>query len=153
MTYIQRKSPVNTKLTWSGMLCGDHFAHNDCMARKPTLAPHEKPPHFIRQWRESRHWTQDQLVERLRAFDDPKLPGTSASLSRVENFHQPYTQRLLEALADIFQTDPGSLIMRDPTRSETIWSIWDRASPGEREQISRVAESLITYRPPPAIGE
>ena len=57
------------------------------------------------------------------------------NLSKVERGLLPYNQELLERLADALMTDPASLLMRDPTDKAAIWSLWDRASSGERQQI------------------
>ena len=70
---------------------------------------------------------------------------TGASLSRIERGLQPYNQEVLERIADSLMTDPASLLMRDPSAPEAIWSIWDRAHEGEREQIIAVA-SVLTAR-------
>jgi len=40
-------------------------------------------------------------------------------------------------------TDAASLIMRDPSQAEGIWTIWDQAKPGQREQIIEVAKALL----------
>jgi transcriptional regulator with XRE-family HTH domain len=68
---------------------------------------------------------------------------THASLSRLERGLQPYSQGLLEALAVALQTDAASLLIRDPTDPEGIWSVWDQASPSERRQIVEIAKTLI----------
>jgi hypothetical protein len=37
-------------------------------------------------------------------------------------------------------TDPGSLLMRDPSREDAIWSIWEQArqaTPAQQAQIVR----------------
>jgi len=68
---------------------------------------------------------------------------SAAQLSRIETGRQPYTQDLLEACAGALRTDPASLLMRDPSDPEAIWSVWDQAKPGERRQIVEVARTLI----------
>lgn len=90
---------------------------------------------FIRQWREDRGLTLEQLAERLGT--------THASLSRIERGLQPYNQAVLEAIAEALQTDPASLLMRDPDDPEGMWSVWDQARPGERRQIVEIAKTLI----------
>jgi len=90
---------------------------------------------FIREWRQSRGLTLEQLANRIGI--------THASLSRIERGRQPYSQPLLEALADALQTEPASLLMRNPTDPEGIWSVWDQAKPGERRQIVEIAKTLI----------
>lgn len=65
------------------------------------------------------------------------------NLSKIERGLLPYNQELLERLADALMTDPASLIMRDPSNAAAIWSLWDKASPGERVQIESVVEALV----------
>ena len=69
---------------------------------------------YLKQWRKWRNFTQDQVVDRLAALDDPHIPQTSASLSRLENSKQSYTQRSLEALAEVYQCEPGELFGLPP---------------------------------------
>lgn len=90
--------------------------------------------HYLRQWREYRSLTLEAAASR---FD-----MSAAQLSRVERGQSPYTQDFLELAAEAYRTDEASLLMRDPTDDEAIWSIWDQAKPGEREQIIAVAKAL-----------
>jgi transcriptional regulator with XRE-family HTH domain len=69
---------------------------------------------FFKQWRKYRGFTQDQVVDRLAMLDDPGIPTTAASLSRLENGKQSYTQRSLEALAGVYDCEPHELIGTDP---------------------------------------
>ena len=89
---------------------------------------------FIRHWREHRGLTQEQLASRLET--------SVASISRIESGTQPYTQDVLEALADALNTDPASLLMRNPEAPEAIWSIWDNAKEGERQMIIDIARTV-----------
>lgn len=116
------------------------------MPRKSSLSRRYKRQTFIREWRLYRHLTQAQLVARLEEIGGPDVPKTVASLSRLENGLQPYSQPVLEALADVLQTDPGSLLMRNPSQDGYMWSIWDHAKQGEREQIARLAEAIVEYK-------
>lgn len=98
-----------------------------------------KPPRFrqtfIRQWRNHRGLSLEELASRV--------PMDKGNLSKVERALLPYNQEMLERIADALMTDPASLLMRDPTQPEAIWSLWDRAKPGVRRQIESVAETLI----------
>lgn len=94
--------------------------------------------HFIREWREFRGLTQDQLAERL--------DMSKASLSRIETYKQPYTQDFLEACADALLTEPASLLIRNPGDEDSIWSLWDRAKPGERQVIESAAREALLKR-------
>jgi transcriptional regulator with XRE-family HTH domain len=90
---------------------------------------------FIRQWRQHKHLSLEALAARV--------PMDKGNLSKVERGLLPYNQEMLERLADALGTEPASLLMRDPTDPEAIWSLWDRANPGTRRQIASVAETLI----------
>jgi hypothetical protein len=46
--------------------------------------------------------------------------------------------------AAALQTDVASLLMRDPTDSEAIWTIWDRAEPAQRRQLTEIANTLFS---------
>jgi transcriptional regulator with XRE-family HTH domain len=92
-------------------------------------------PTFIREWRKHRGLTLEQMADRL--------DMTSSHLSMLERGQRGYTQETLEAVAEALQTDAASLLMRNPSDPDTIWSLWDRAKPGEKRQIRDVAEALV----------
>lgn len=93
-------------------------------------------PTYIRQWRQHRNLTLEQVKERLENLHEIGI--TRTSLSRIELGKQPYSQPILEALADVLETDPASLLMRDPSHGEGIWSIWDRIEIPKRSDALRV---------------
>ncbi len=95
-------------------------------------------PTFMRQWRQHRGKTLVQVAEELHI--------THGYLSKVERGKQPYNQELLERLAEIYRCEPVDLLIRDPSDPTSIWSLWDRAQPGERRQIESVAEALMRGR-------
>lgn len=96
---------------------------------------------FIREWRKHRHLTLEQLSSRLEDMGQGDL-GPSA-LSMLERGQRAYTQQSLEALAHALSTDVASLLMRNPTDPEAIWSVWDNAKPGERKMIVDIAKTVI----------
>jgi len=61
----------------------------------------------------------------------------------LERGQRGYTQETLEAVASALQTDVASLLMRDPTDPDAIWSIWDQAKPSQRRQIVEIAKTLV----------
>ena len=100
------------------------------MARGKT-----SPRHFLRQWRKFRGYTLEQAAERVGM--------THQNLGKIERGKVPYNETLLMILADIYRTDRGSLIMRDPTQPDPLWSIYDQLAPPERERlVERVADEL-----------
>lgn len=89
----------------------------------------------MRQWREYREKTLEQAGEAV---------GMShAQLGRIERGLQPYNQELLEKLADLYRTTPASLIMRDPTKEDAMWSLWDQAKEGQKQEIEKYAEFIV----------
>jgi transcriptional regulator with XRE-family HTH domain len=72
-----------------------------------------------------------------------RIETSVASISRIESGTQPYTQDVLEALAEALNTDPASLIMRNPEEPEAMWSIWDQAKKAERQLIEELARSVV----------
>lgn len=72
------------------------------------------------------------------------LETSGSMISRIENGDTPYTQDVLEALAEALNTDPASLLMRDPSKPEAMWSIWDQAKKGQRDLIEELARSVIS---------
>ena|SRR3990167_4661010 len=91
---------------------------------------------YIREWRK---FHDNLSLERLAA----RIGTSHASLSRVERGLQPWNEGLLWGLAEALGTDPVSLLIRDPTDPEGIWSIWDQAKPAQRKQIVEVARTLL----------
>lgn len=89
---------------------------------------------YIRQWREFRNLTQEQLADRLEM--------TSSFLSMLERGQRGYTQETMEAIAYALQTDVASLLMRDPSDENAVWSIWEQAKPAERKMIVDIANTI-----------
>jgi len=108
--------------------------HNVGMASRPSRFRRT----YIREWRKHRELTLEQLAERLEM--------TASMVSMLERGQRGYTQETLEALANALRTDVPSLLMRDPSDPDAIWSIWDQAKPGERRQITEIAKTLIRTR-------
>lgn len=111
-------------------------AHPSAMA-KQLVTPRFKQRRrlYLREWRKHRGYTLEQLGE--------MVGMTPGNLSHLERGLIPYNQDFLEAAAEALQTDPASLMMRDPTQPDAIWSVWEKASAGQREQIIEVAKALI----------
>lgn len=98
--------------------------------------------HYLREWRKHRGLTQESVVSRLAAIDDPQLPQTAASLSRLENGKQPYSERMLEALADIYGTEPGHLLDRNPLKEGKVIDIFQALNEQQQRQALAVIEAL-----------
>lgn len=91
---------------------------------------------YLREWRKMKAGrTLEQVAGEL-GISQPQL-------GRIERGDQPYNQDLLEALADLYGCSVADLLMRDPTRPENIWSIWDVARPGQKRLIEAAAEAIV----------
>ena len=97
---------------------------------------------YLREWRRHRGLTQSQVLDRLAIMEDPNLPKTGASLSRLEAGKQPYSQRVLEALAEVYAVKPGDLIMSNPEKEGHIIDILARLDARLLDQAMAILEAL-----------
>jgi transcriptional regulator with XRE-family HTH domain len=67
---------------------------------------------------------------------------THATLSRIERGKLPYNQRLLELLAEIYGTDEASLLIRDPTKPDAPWTIFDTLTPAQQVQAIEIIKTI-----------
>lgn len=89
---------------------------------------------YVKEWRKFRNLTLERLADRI--------DMSASALSYLERGQSAYTQDTLEKLAEALMTDPASLLMRNPSDEDAIWSLWESASIGERVQISNVVRAL-----------
>jgi transcriptional regulator with XRE-family HTH domain len=101
---------------------------------KRKIAPQRGRTYF-REWRKYRELTLEEAAERAGM--------TAGNLSAMERGAQGYTQSGLEALATAYRCTPAMLLEVDPFKGEPIWSIWERAKPGQRQQLVEIATTII----------
>jgi transcriptional regulator with XRE-family HTH domain len=118
-----------TECSPGAILLHPRFGDTLCMAGKGFR------PTFMRQWRQHRGKTLVQVAEEMHV--------THGYLSKVERGKQPYNQELLERLAELYRCEPVDLLIRDPSEPSSMWSLWDKAKPGQRRQIESVAAALL----------
>lgn len=114
---------------------------NGLMSRKARS--HPKPQRQLSQikaWRKHRGLTLAKLSERLEQMEG--LEMSDAQLSRIERGEQPWSQDLMEALGRVLQTEVQHLINVNPQGQAVRWSIWDQASPAERQQAEAFIETV-----------
>lgn len=97
---------------------------------------HNRQRHFLREWRKHRGKTLEQVAEALFM--------SHGNLSKIERGKVPYTQDLLEKLADLYMCSPPDLIIRDPSDPIDIWSVWDHAKPGDKRKIVSAARIIVS---------
>lgn len=98
--------------------------------------------HYLKEWRKHRGLTQDQVVDRLAALDDPLLPQTSASLSRLENGRQQYSERIMEALAEIYETEVQWLVGRNPLKQGEVVDFTAKLTESQMQKLRGVWELM-----------
>lgn len=90
------------------------------MSRKTT---------YIHEWRKKKGYTLAQMVGRLAELGVNK---TEASLSRIERGIQPYSEPILEALAEALEVEAWQLLRDNPFKEgEVVDFVWHLS---EREQ-------------------
>ena len=93
-------------------------------------------PNSIRAWREHRGLTLERLAARI--------DSTPATISRIERGVRPYSQPLLEALAEALACEPADLIMRKPRSKDDIeiWSVLEELRPADRKKALQMLKVL-----------
>ena len=71
----------------------------------------DRKPTYIRAWRKHEGYTLDQMVSRLEVLG---VSTTGASLSRIERGEQPYSQDILEAIAEALGKTVAQLVEHNP---------------------------------------
>ena len=89
---------------------------------------------FIKEWREYRKLTQEQLAEAI-----GKSPAT---ISHLENGNVNYTQDNLEAIAEVLLCEPEDLLSRAPDGPVDIRDYMAKADPDLRKAILRAVKGL-----------
>lgn len=87
----------------------------------------DRHPFYLKQWRLHRGLSQQQLADRLES--------SKGYISDLERGVRRYNQDLLEALAFALMCEPADLLMRDPTKEDAIWSIWESVPDTERPRV------------------
>jgi transcriptional regulator with XRE-family HTH domain len=119
---------------------GAFFTQQPCgilpgMARKRT---------YIRAWRENRGYTLDDMIGRLEALGT-KITG--ASLSRIERGIQPYSQDIIEAIAEALNLAVADLIENDPTVPEAeIIDLVRHLDERQKRQAESVLKAMFGER-------
>ena len=95
------------------------------------------PRQFFKEWRKHRGMTLEQVAE--------KAGMTAGNLSAMERNEQGYSPSGLQALADVYQTNPGWLLDVNPLDrdSPNLLSIWDKATDTQRKMIVELARTVV----------
>lgn len=122
---------VKVDCAWVHMVAIATVADNAGM-RAPTK-PQWRPT-YLRQWREHRGLSQDELA--------PRLEIDRAHLSKIERGVHPYTQSILEAAADELGCTVMDLLTRKPDEAENIFVRWPVMTDQQRRQAIRLFNAI-----------
>ena len=102
------------------------------MAKKRAKTTYRRT--FIKQWRQYRGLTQERLAARINK--------STATVSQIETGKSPYSQEILEAIAEALLCEPVDLLIRNPKDPDGIWSIWDGLEPPKKRQAIGILKAL-----------
>lgn len=89
---------------------------------------------YLKEWREFRQLTQEQLADRI---------GISrVMVSKIERGLNPYHQALLEAAAAALMCEPADLLVRDPSKPDAIWSVWDSIPAADKPRAIAILKTF-----------
>lgn len=97
--------------------------------------------HYIRQWRDKRGLSLEQLADRME-----KEPGvrllTPMSISRIERGQQPFTEATLYAFASALDCSPSDLIEVNPLVEGDVIDLLRAMSDEERRKAIQVLRAM-----------
>lgn len=97
--------------------------------------------HFIREWREYRGLSLRKLADRMEK--SPGVPLTShANIGRIETNQQPYSQDILEAIADALNVSVTDLLTVDPTKDGEVVDLVRLIKAKDRDAAIRILRAL-----------
>lgn len=93
-------------------------------------------PNFLREWRQFRKLTQEQLAERV---------GTNANMiGYLESGERGLSAKWLRKLAPALETTPGMLLDHDPNQLDSdIIDIWAHADRRQQRQLTDIAKTIV----------
>ena len=96
---------------------------------------------YIREWRERRGLSLRRLADRIE-MDGPEDTLSHASIGRIENGLQPYSQPIMEALAHALDVSVVDLIGTDPTKEGEVVDLMRLIDDKNRDLAIRLLRSI-----------
>ncbi|WP_057464489.1 helix-turn-helix transcriptional regulator [Pseudovibrio sp. POLY-S9] len=100
-------------------------------------------PTYLKEWRKHRNLSQQALADRMLDDEGYQLV-TNVSISRIEKGLQPYTQSVLEALAEALETTPIALISSPPGEAAELINRIQELTPQQQKQIKAFLDAIST---------
>lgn len=104
------------------------------------IGPSKPIRHYLKEWRQNKNLTQQQLADRLPIGEDGKPTGKD-QISRWERNERGMTMEVQAALADALGIPPEALF-RDPDMPSAD-ELLRNVSPEKRQQIFAVIETML----------
>lgn len=99
---------------------------------------------YIRHWRKKRGYSLDDMVGRLEVLG---VETTGASLSRIERGLQPYSQDILEAIAQSLGVTAAQLLEHNPDMPQAqVTDLLQHLDRREAEQAEAVLRAMFGKR-------
>jgi transcriptional regulator with XRE-family HTH domain len=106
----------------------------------PVKKPlHSRSPTFLREWREFRDLSQEEVADRL------EIDRTT--LSKIERRLLPYNQDFLERAALVYGCEPADILNTNPMKPappRLVFEALKSATPDQRQQITRFIEFTLS---------
>lgn len=101
---------------------------------------------YFKEWRKFRQLTQEKVLERLAALEDPELPTTAASLSRIENKKQSIHPRIIGALAEVYDIEEDHLLGRNPFKEGAVIDFFAHMPRPEQDRALAILRAVNETR-------
>lgn len=111
-------------------------------ANLAAMAKNVQGQHFIKQWRQKRGISLRKLAERLETEPGGEPLVSYASLSRIETGDQPFSEPVLNAIADALNVPRVMLLEMDPRKEGHIVDLLNKMDRRTRDQAIRMLEVL-----------
>ena len=101
---------------------------------------------YIKEWRERRGLSLRRLADRLENTPGGDLLISHSSIGRIEKGQQPYSQPVLEAIADALGVTASMLLEVNPEKDGDVIDITlrlNKAPPELRRQAIDILEALL----------
>lgn len=113
----------------------------DCVSMT-IMAKNKQGQHFIRGWREKRGISLRKLAAKLETGPDGEPLVSYASLSRIENGEQPFSEPILNAIAEALDVPRAMLLEMDPKKEGHIVDLLNKMDRQTRDQAIKMIELL-----------
>lgn len=90
---------------------------------------------FVREWREYRDLSQDELADRAGI--------TKGNVSQLERALISYRQDTFERIAVALDCSVVDLLTRTPNQAQDLLSLWNKATIAKRKTFEEIAKAIL----------